>query len=297
MKKFLVPFFFLVFLSGFSQDSLKTKRITKYYVPISHYKQMGNTLTAQDSLNFMFRNNDTLVLVDQSFLKSSEKEKIKVEYEPRDSSFLEIYKNVVYGKHLKGVKPTETMRWWKDDVKILFDPTVPQSHRLELMNFAEKISADIDSLTVYEVKDRSNANYFVYYQDTEEGFDHEPRIRGKSGGYFINWNEKQELYRGVLKVNSFIYDQPDNLVNALKYHFFGSLGRFYRTKEVSCKSYFSDCSVNRKVTPLDLELLKYHYSYGVCKGVTLEDFEKLHRTMQEKLKEDPTARLYVVHPE
>jgi hypothetical protein len=34
----------------------------------------------------------------------------------------------------------------------------------------------------------------------------------------------------------------------------------------------------------DLEILKYHYSYGICKGTDLIVFEKNHKDAKETLK-------------
>lgn len=103
---------------------------------------MGNTVTKKDSLNFIYRNNDTLVLMpsDYSFAR------ISVEYEPKDSLFLEIYKDIVYNNNSKA-----TMKLWKNDIKIFFDSSVPKKHSRELMNFADEISSGIDSLNILKV--------------------------------------------------------------------------------------------------------------------------------------------------
>lgn len=295
MKNLPLLLFLLCSSLSFSQDSLQAHPEARTYVTIKTYKERGIPLTKEDTLNFRFHNNDTLVLVNDNYLWHSRDGKVRVEYEPRDSAFLEIYKNVAFGNQLKEIAPTETMKLWKEDVRVLFDSTVPPVHRAELMRFASEVSAGVDSLTIYEVKDRREANFFIFYRGGENEFDYEPRITGKAGGYYVNWNGKQQLYRSVLKINSFEVETLDRQLSILKYFFIKSLGRFHTSNNLPCESYFSDCPVNRELTEMDLEIVKYHYSYGICKGVNLEIFEKLHRDMQQKLEQEPNARLFVVH--
>jgi len=71
----------------------------------------------------------------------------------------------------------------------------------------------------------------------------------------------------------------------LKTFFFQSLGYFNLIDDFSCDSYFSNCySKNKKVTKLDIKLLKYHYSYGICKGTNLSTFENQHKKAKENMK-------------
>ncbi len=44
-----------------------------------------------------------------------------------------------------------------------------------------------------------------------------------------------------------------------------------------------------------MEILKYHYGYGICKGTNRKDFEKTHANMKEHLKTHPNSELYIVH--
>ena len=283
--------------STYSQDSLQSRTRTRSFVPIGYFKTTGKVLTKKDSLNFVIRGNDTLVPVPENFTGLSSKNGVKVEYEPKSSAFLEVYKEIVFGNQLENVEPEQTMKIWKEDVKILFDSTVPPEQRKALLEFAEEISSGIDSLRIYETENRKESNYFIYYKGREDEFDFEPRIRNSSGGYYLSWNEKQQLYRGVLKINTYAIESPKEQLNNLKYYFLKSLGRFYYSEDLPCESYFSGCPLPREFTEMDYQILKYHYSYGICKGVDMQTFEELHRQMKEQLAQDPNAKLYLVHPE
>lgn len=135
----------------------------------------------------------------------------------------------------------------------------------------------------------------IYYLNKQHNTDYEPRISGRSGGYYINWNGKQQIYKASVKINTEFAKEKDYQLQLLKYNFFKSLGYFKSSDILECESYLSGCPVERQFTKMDKKLLKYHYSYGVCKGVDLKAFEELHNSMQEHLKKDPDAKLYVVH--
>jgi hypothetical protein len=80
----------------------------------------------------------------------------------------------------------------------------------------------------------------------------------------------------------------------LRDYFIKSLGYFNLIKDFDCESYFSDCySANKKLTELDIELLKYHYSYGICKGTSLETFEEQHKKAKEILSNDGHSLIFI----
>lgn len=52
-----------------------------------------------------------------------------------------------------------------------------------------------------------------------------------------------------------------------------------------CTSYFSNCFNNDKIlNDFDLKLIKYHYSYGICKGTDLKTFTIQHENAKSILK-------------
>ncbi|WP_304133266.1 hypothetical protein [Mesonia mobilis] len=81
----------------------------------------------------------------------------------------------------------------------------------------------------------------------------------------------------------------------LKYHFFHSLGYFGNSDKIEPKAYLSSSKKIRKLTKIDLELLKYHYSYGICKGIGLKAFEEQHRRNKANLKKNPNSIQYILH--
>ena len=288
-------FFFVLSLTAHSQDTTNVQEKSKRYVTIDYFRNSGKTLTKQDSLNFRFYEGDTLVLLESNFLDDRDQNKVRALYEPKDEDFLRIYKQAVFGV-AEEEKKKATIKIWKDGIKLFFDPSVPKAHHRELLLFAEKVSSGIDSLKITEVQDRASSNFLIFYRHSENDFDQEQRISNKNeASYYLSWNEKQQLYRGVIKVNAYKIPKPQDELDLLKYYFFKTLGHFSFSPEIPCKSYLSACAVKRELTREDLEILKYHYSYGMCKGIDEENFEKIHRDYKEILEKHPNAKLYLVH--
>ncbi|WP_037319599.1 hypothetical protein [Salegentibacter sp. Hel_I_6] len=288
-KQYLSLLFFFIIGALYSQDT-----IVNHYISISHYKEDGNKLTKKDTANFRFYNGDTLVAISPDYKSPMDKNKVIVAYEPKDSIFLNLYKNVVYNTG-KSQNEKLYMRYWKDSIKVFFEAGVSDQDAKELMQFAYKISKDIDSLNIKRVFLAEDANYRVYYLNSEYKMNFEPRIKGNSG-YYVNWNAKNQIYKADLKINTDLVEKGLS-VELLKFHFFRSLGYFKGSKNLSCESYLSGCNNLRQLSKPDLELLKYHYSYGVCKGVNLEDFEELHAHMKKSKEQNPNVPLYVMHRE
>lgn len=295
MRYILYVLLILFSFKGFSQDTSTVRKVVATYVDLKTYKEKGEPLTKQDSLDFMIRGKDTLVLVPREFiqkLRDGDGTEVRVKYEPKDSVFLETYKSIVFGKKENS---KATLKVWKDDIKIYFDSTVPKLHRDALMNFAEGLSAAVDSLNIKMVDVKEDSNYLVYYINKENDEDLEPRITNKTSGYYLNWNGKQQLTKAVVKVNTINIKAQNYQIASLKYNFFKTLGYFKDAETLECRAYLSKCPVIRSLTKDDMELLKYHYSYGICKGTNREDFEELHRKMKSTLENDPTAELFIVH--
>lgn len=282
--------------SVFAQDSLANKTTVQTYIPLQEYKSGFGELTKEDSLNFKFLNGDTLVLAPENYNPWEGKNSVRVPYEYKDSTFLNIYKNVVYNTH-QVPDSSAGMRYWKEEVKIYFDESVPIAHRKELMDFANEISSNIDSLRISQNFIKEKSNFLVYYLNRDQNVDYEPRIVGKTGGYYINWNGRQQVYDGTIKINTENASSEKLQINLLKYYFIKSLGHFKSSPKLDCESFLSFCRKLRELSKMDLELLKYHYSYGVCKGVNLETFDEQTKRMNNILERDPDAKLFVVHHE
>lgn len=260
---------------------------------INYFRINNIPLTKQDSLNLVVINGDTLVPVEK--FASEAANKVKFPYEPREDEFLSIYKQAVFGT-TEEQQEKSTIKIWKDGIRLFFDPSVPEAHKQELLQFAEKVSSGIDSLQISEVKERANSNFLVFYRYSEEDFDQEERISNKNlTSYYLSWNGKQQITRGVIKVNAYQIPQEWYQLDLLKFHFFKTLGYFYSSTEIPCKSYLSACAVKRTLTKEDLEILKYHYSYGMCKGIDVENFDKIHNDYKATLEKHPNSRLYLVH--
>lgn len=275
---------------GYAQDTIGLRRSRKY-IPKTVYLSQFKSIP--DTVDVRYINGDSMVQVPMDYDPFRGKKQVR--YEPKDSTFLNTYKAVVYDTENK-VDSSRLMRYWKDDIRIYFDKSVPEDDARFLMNFAEKLSSEVDSLKISRNFIREKSNYIVYYLNEDHKTEHEPRIGNKSG-YYVNWNGKSQIYKASLKVNTAVVTNNLLKENLLKYHFFKSLGYFASSKDLNCESILSACNSYRRLSEEDLELLKYHYSYGVCKGQSLKSFTQLTNSMQEKLEEDPNAQLFVIHAE
>ena len=290
--KYQLTYILLILLSTslFAQDTIE-RRVVKKYIPLEMYKQV----TGEKDLpsNYIVRGKDTMVSVAPDFDPFQDQNIQKVAYEPKDEEFLRIYKDVVYNAG-RGNSDKERMRYWKEDINIYFDESVPAEHADQLMKFAEKISTDVDSLSIQQVDKKENSNYLVYYLNREHTTDFDPRMADPRSSYYISWNRKQQIYDGSLKVNTELVESEENQLDLLKFNFFRSLGHFKSSYKLDCESFLSACKKSRSITDEDLEILKYHYSYGVCKGADLESFTELTTRLNKKLEEEPNAKLYVI---
>jgi len=294
MGRFLILFISIFMgIQAFGQDTI-SKQNAKKYISLKVYKSKFGKVS--DSTKIIYRNGDTLVNVPMDFDPFDAKTMVKVRYEPKDSIFLNTYKEVVYNTDIK-IDSSAKMRYWKGEIKIFFDKSVPVSHSKELMKFTQTISKDVDSLEISRNFEREKANYLVYYLNRKDNIDYDPRIVGKTGGYYISWNGKSQIYDGKLKINTEKVESEKLQLNLLKYHFFKSLGHFKSSKDLQCESFLSACRNLRTITENDIKILKYHYSYGVCKGQTLKTFSDQTQKMQEILEKDPNAQLFVIHHE
>ena len=273
----------LLFLSlnVYSQEVHHHHHETPEYVPLEDYNKTYVTpLKKRDSLNFIIRDNDTLVLL-------RKKMKIKgtfVPYVYKDSVFLNYYTKVAFNHKNDSISMETPMKYWKKDIKLFFAKSVSKREKKEILSFAKEISKNVDSLSIYEAKNFKDSNYIVYFS---EDYNYDPNLTNvKLGEYWIYWNNNNQLTRCALKINNERLFSESLRIDKIKALFFQSLGYFKLSKEFDCKSYFSNCaSKDKTITDFDMELLKYHYCYGICKGTPLETFLIQHEEAKEISKD------------
>ncbi|MBB1194157.1 hypothetical protein DNC80_10835 [Flavobacterium sp. SOK18b] len=245
-----------------------------------------------DSLGFYVEKGDTLIEVSGYELKG-----VRIAYEEKDSLFLERYKQLVYNKKYqrKVDRLAPTMKIWKDKIKIYFDKSVDKYYKTHLVDFAKYLDKEVDSLKISFVKNKEESNYVIYAIENDTDVNLDPRILSKEG-YYLNWNGKQNIYECTLKMNKQQDISNEQILTNTKILFFKTLGYFFQNYDTSnCSSYFSTCKKEKKVfDKKDLEILKYHYSYGICKGTNIDTFEKNHKDAKEALKNGNT-KMYFVH--
>ncbi|HXJ99692.1 MAG TPA: hypothetical protein VNJ50_12645 [Gelidibacter sp.] len=246
------------------------------YMPIKMYKtKFDKPLTKNDTLNFRFTENDTLVLLeDQTPPKG-----ISVPYEPKDSTFLNYYKKIAFNHKNDVYSNKSSMKYWKNDINIFFSQSVSKKTKKDFMSFVKQIDKAVDSLRIKEVKNVEDSNYTIYYSGD---YEYEPRMFNyKTSDYYIYWNNNK-IYRGAIRLDKNALFGDALLQYKMREFFIKSLGYFKFIDDFDCESYFSNCySPKKELSQMDLELLKYHYSYGICKGTDLKTFEEQHARAKE----------------
>ena len=195
MKKLLLALIIFFNIISYSQE-VKIDTIKKVYVSIKHYKKnYSKYLTKEDSLNFMFRGKDTLVLV-KNYIKPKG---ISVPYEYKDSTFLHYYKKIVYNYTDNTINKKSRMRYWKEGISIYFSKTIPKKTKKQLMFFAKSIAKQVDSLKIKEVKRVEDSNYVIYcFGD----YEYESRLTNyKHSEYYAHWNNQNQIYKSSIKIN------------------------------------------------------------------------------------------------
>lgn len=288
-----IIFFLALFTTFFcfSQDTiLKSKNsftISKTYMDIKSYKKTyKRDLTKLDTLNFKFKENDTLVLLTQK----DEQKFTTVPFEYKDENFLKVYKSVAFKKSNDGKKSYQ--RYWKEPLRIYFSESISKKRKANFINFANDITKGIDSLKVEFVKNLNDANFVIYQKGD---FDYEKSLQKLNHDYYIWW-DNNKINRGFIKIDSEIFFN-DNLFNeALNKLFIKALGHFEFTNLIDCSNYFSNCDTStKKFSKLDYEILKYHYSYGICKGLDEESFDGFHTRANEHKKKFPNVPHNIRH--
>lgn len=287
----LLPFCFF----SFSQETpaVDHTKIPRY-VPLHNVLEKGIELTKEDSLAFRFSEGDTLVLITAPLEKFFPRG-IEIRIKPQDSVFIEKYKTAVYGPENRSDREKQSLKVWKDEIKIYFDPSVPKKHQRELRKFSHNLASEIDSLKIRKVSKRKDANYLVFYRNDINEFDLDPRIGNSEAGYYLNW-EEDYLVRASLKLNTYSFKNDEEIIKELKKRFFQTLGHFRHSRQFSCGSLLSHCEDAGKLSEEDLNILRYHYSYQNCIGVRIKEFECLHEHRRKTFAEHPYALMYVSHP-
>lgn len=285
-----------------SQDTIFKQSTVNKIMKLSEYKRkskVSNIKKASDKL--LIKGKDTFVAV--QIIKGSHNKLpkgVSVPYEYKDSTFLEIYSDIVFYKHHKyKPKAKPTMKYWKGDIKLFFSKSIDKKIKKELLSFSKKLSEGIDSLRIRQVNRLEQSNYVIYAINSKKSYKYDERIDEKNSvGYYINWNDRQNLYKCSLQLNPQVMKDLDSLIINTKIKFFTSLGYFTHTDLLDCKNILSNCYNGnaKKPSSLDLELLKYHYSYGICKGTDLKTFENQHKKAKETMKQ-PHSRMSFYHTE
>lgn len=282
MRKFIC--FCLIFnlFSSISFSQVKNVNLfERRYISLKSYKlKYDKPLTKEDSLNILYHNNDTLVL-----LKDYKEPKgVRIPYEYKDSIFLNNYKKIAFNHNDNVPSDKTTMKYWKDDLRIYFSKSIAKFDRMEFKRFAKSIIKNIDSLNIKFVRKIEDANYVIYFS---EDMEYEPKLVGKkTTNNYMYWKRNNQIFKASIRITKDVISDEVLIHKKLNYLFISSLGYFHMKNDFDCSSYFSICMTDFKdIESFDLELIKYHYSYGICKGTNLKTFEEQHKKAKELLLE------------
>ncbi|WP_178985521.1 hypothetical protein [Winogradskyella helgolandensis] len=280
----LLALFCLFVFNGFSQTQIDTTK--RVYVPLKTFKEK---FKSKDSIGFFVdKHKDTLIRINNYEAPKG----IAVPYEYKDSTFLQQYEKVAFKIKHKDSADTHTMKYWKDDIKIFFSERIPRNVVKNIMIFTNRIDSEVDSLHIYQVKHLEQSNYVIY---TDKDYQYLNGLKHyKRSEAWTYWNHKNQIDRVYLRLYS-----PEIITEKLqsqmiKNLFFNTLGYFNLDNELGCENYLSNCysADNKQLTTLDLEILKYHYSYGICKGTTRNTFREQHRQCKEALNKSNALSLF-----
>ena len=101
----------------------------------------------------------------------------------------------------------------------------------------------------------------------------------------------------MIEINLSKYKKVDKhiVTNNVIREFIRSLGLYYPSSIIDSKNMLSKTwKSNYNISPLDYKLIKYHYSYGICKFTSLSKFEENHKKAKNMLKKH--RKYYFIHP-
>lgn len=297
MKIIYLILILCVSLHGYSQEKKVTRKVNRTYITIQNYKkQYGINFTKVDSLNFIIKGRDTLVMLTNGNLIPTG---VKVLYEPKDSLFLDIYEDIVFKKYnpqYENSSKKTKMRYWKTAITIYFTESVNDNVKIELTKFANYLSNNIDSLNIKFAQTIEASNYLVYGYNSQSDIKYEERINGSINDYYIQWDGNQRIYNCKLQLNENHFKNEGDYILKTKKLFLASLGHFQFTNLLTKDNLFSSFYLkNQDFTEIDLELIKYHYSYGICKGTDLVTFQEQHKRAKKQI-ELLGVPMYFIHP-
>ncbi|NJB35405.1 hypothetical protein [Croceivirga sp. JEA036] len=299
MRYYFVLVLIFNFCFVFSQTAQnEINNIQEIPIPYSNYKELkkNSKLSLGDSIGYFISNKDTLIRIKGGFVLNKKKFS-NVPYEYKDEIFLNTYVKIAFkATNLNDTISKNRMVYWKKPIKIFYTNTVPKTNRTTLNNFIKDTLNKIDSLDISIVNNKKFANYIIDFIDFKRDNQFKTISKNYNEGYFVVWNNKAQIIRGEIKIDT---DKIENtgIDDILKWRFYQSLGNFKGIKNLPCQSYLSDCNTGRKILDKEaLEILSYHYSYGICKGTGLKEFKESHKKAKEMLKFDKKNKLIFSHP-
>lgn len=279
-KSLTITILLLILVQVVKAQTPQQQKNVQIRMSLKHYKAKYKTpLTAKDTLNFVYVDNDTLVIVKDYVRKPG----ASVPYQYKDSTFLNVYKTLAFNHYKDSVSKNTTMKYWKDDIAIFFSKSVDKKVKKQFMAYAENTLQHIDSLSIKEVKKVEDSNYVIYYNGD---YEYESRLsKYTKSDYYMHWNNKNQINRLSIRLIKEDFFNPKLRLRELKMYFIKSLGHFKLNRNIDNNHFFSGSYDNEyQLSNFDIEILKYHYSYGICKGTNLETFENQHEKAKDLLK-------------
>lgn len=288
MKKALL-FLTLLMVIQISYSQKPVQNDADYYMSLKSFRNLATDTINIKYIKYIVRNGDTLVPYSSSVVENEDL--IRTKYILKDTTFLNIYKSIAY-RATGNYDPQH--RFWKNDIIIFFGESVPRKHRRFLMNFIKENLGDVKNLNISKTRKLEDSNFIIYY---DGDFEYENKFEGDYSNrinYQTNWISNR-IVKSRIKMIPEFFNNEELLLSELLRTFVINLGYFNNSKTLGCRSIFSNCMEPiQKLSAIDLEIIKYHYSYGFCVGMNLGSFMEQDDMAREFYRLNPGRDYFVL---
>ncbi|QXP59085.1 hypothetical protein [Olleya sp. HaHaR_3_96] len=290
---FKILFFIACINCSYAQKKV-THTITKSYIPLKEYqKRNKEPLSKQDSLNLIEKDGILLILMKENI--AFNKKGTSVPYTYKDDSFLAKYTKISFFHKNNIYNDSTTSKYWKKPIKLFFGKNIPNKTKKSFLHFAKNIVNQVDSLQLYVVKKVEDSNYIIYYSSN---YEYESRMSNNTySDSYIHWkNTGSQIYKGAIRIRDDKLFNETLRLHKMKTLFVQTLGYFTFDNQLDCENFFSGCHQDPvNLTKFDIEIIKYHYDYGICKGTDLSTFIEQHKDAKKLLQKNPNNKMTFFH--
>lgn len=239
---------------------------------VDHKSELAYTVSSQDTF-YIEREKD----FDMSYFL-----KIKASH----PNFLSYYQLSVFYYSTRNSTPAYLSLQWKVPIVIYFDKDIPKNIQRKVERFYETMD-EIPNFSLSFTNRAEEANYQVkltsetlFVDPQDQGFKNEAEQRRflfNGCNYFIISDASKGIIGCNLKINTAELDNEAILLAKIKQGLFLSFGRFFMIDYFNVSdSFLNNVYDNQKtLSPIDLEILKMHYSQIFDEAIDGSQFKQL----------------------